>query len=652
MLPRKLSRIGVLVTTVVTTLAFASSALAISPPAVTSAPPDPTTASAWTFEWDAVVPDEGHEIVRYEGGLPGDPVGPVTSPVVVELPEGAQVFRVQAVQQPLGGGVEVASGFTEIPFLVDRTPPTLSMSLSPAAPDGLAGWYTSLTVVRDCGDGAGSGVVTDCADLPWTQDRLQAPYTHQVADGVGLSSGPVSTAPFKFDRTKPRIDSGQPASPGPAALVADEPAFVWTPGLDNTSGVVRYELQYLVPGMADYETMATRQHVDDVGDYSARRDPDLRPDPLPERKVIKWRVVSHDAAGNFRESTPRDITIDGTIPPAPTITGGPAAPTRISSPTFSWTGTEQTYLWDLTVAGSETPVRRSGGTATQVTIANLADGDYTFRVTQVTQAGRPSAEATRSFKVDTTPPAPPAILVRPPFPALSAPTFTWQTEPGAYSRWTVVGDGGVTVIPATATPTTSVTLPPLPDGAYSFQVQQIDPAGNVSVATAEPFTLLAPLAPAPAPSTGGAAGVAAALPRQNAVRLKPKAGRTLPTRAPVLQWRKGPRGTRLYNLQIFRVTSRKGGTPRIVKVVSRFPRGLQMRAPKKNIKPGTCYVWRVWPYTGRTFTPKPVGVSNFCVASAKVLKKRAARARAAKIKAARKAAARKAAARRAAIARR
>ena len=44
------------------------------------------------------------------------------------------------------------------------------------------------------------------------------------------------------------------------------------------------------------------------------------------------------------------------------------------------------------------------------------------------------------------------------------------------------------------------------------------------------------------------------------------------------------------------------------------------------MRPGTCYVWRVWPYTGTTFTPKPLGISNFCVAKASVLKKKAAQA--------------------------
>jgi hypothetical protein len=50
--------------------------------------------------------------------------------------------------------------------------------------------------------------------------------------------------------------------------------------------------------------------------------------------------------------------------------------------------------------------------------------------------------------------------------------------------------------------------------------------------------------------------------------------------------------------------------------------------PARKILPGTCYVWRVWPFVGRRFTGSPLGVSNFCVASAKAIKRAEARRRA------------------------
>ena len=115
------------------------------------------------------------------------------------------------------------------------------------------------------------------------------------------------------------------------------------------------------------------------------------------------------------------------------------------------------------------------------------------------------------------------------------------------------------------------------------------------------------------------------LPKQNARRLQPKAGKTLFSRTPVLRWTRGPRGTKLFNLQIFKVAIGKNArTPKVTKILSVFPKATAYRVPKSKTRPKTCYVWRVWPYTGREFTPKPLGVSNYCIASQRVLKKKAA----------------------------
>jgi hypothetical protein len=57
-----------------------------------------------------------------------------------------------------------------------------------------------------------------------------------------------------------------------------------------------------------------------------------------------------------------------------------------------------------------------------------------------------------------------------------------------------------------------------------------------------------------------------------------------------------------------------------------FPGKRRYRMPAVKIRAGTCYVWRVWPFVGNRFTGAPLGVSNFCVASSKVLRQRAAAA--------------------------
>jgi hypothetical protein len=360
-----------------------------------------------------------------------------------------------------------------------------------------------------------------------------------------------------------------------------------------------------------------------ISERTARRGDGLSaedtPPPFPENREIDWRVRAVDRAGNGTNGSIRQFTIDPTVPPAPDITGGPVGPTRNTTPTFTWNGGGDSFRWDILPAGSQNPIRSGNTAAKEITVGALNDGAYTFRVTQFTAAGRESAEALRSFVVDTTPPSAPLILTRPTFPSVTDAVFTWSTEPGAYSRWSVVDANGGAVVAPTDTPVTSATLPQLADGTYTFQLQQIDAAGNVSPATVEGFTVIAPLVPPP-----GAGGTVTILPRQNAKRLQPKAGKTLFSRRPVLRWSRGPKGTKLFNLQIFRVTTARGTrTPKVTKILSVFPKSRAYRVPKSKTRPKTCYVWRVWPYTGREFTPKPLGVSNYCIASQKVLTKKA-----------------------------
>ena len=62
-------------------------------------------------------------------------------------------------------------------------------------------------------------------------------------------------------------------------------------------------------------------------------------------------------------------------------------------------------------------------------------------------------------------------------------------------------------------------------------------------------------------------------------------------------------------------------------MLTAFPRKRTFALPAAKVKPSACYVWRIWPYRGDKFAPKPLGISNFCVAKASVLKA-AARAKA------------------------
>ena len=129
-------------------------------------------------------------------------------------------------------------------------------------------------------------------------------------------------------------------------------------------------------------------------------------------------------------------------------------------------------------------------------------------------------------------------------------------------------------------------------------------------------------------ATAGAARKRLPVLRLHDQRLRPRAGLVIPTRRPLLRWEKGPRGTRLYNVQIFKLTRGPGGRfTSVSEILSAFPRSRYLRVPRHKLEPRTCYAWRVWPWRGKRFTGAPLGVSNFCVANAKVLRA-AARGRA------------------------
>ena len=223
---------------------------------------------------------------------------------------------------------------------------------------------------------------------------------------------------------------------------------------------------------------------------------------------------------------------------------------------------------------------------------------------QRSSQGQDSPAATRAFTVDTQSPAILLITAVPSFPTLNAsPTFAWAgVEPGAKVAWQVIGTGGNTVRGPVVTAAASARVGPLPQGSFLFQVRQTDAAGNSSEWRSEPFAV--------APGATVAGGPK--LPSHNAKALTPRLGARLTTPRPLLRWKASAKA-RLYNVQIFRVAA-KG---RLAKIRSVFPRGNRFRLSKRRQLPrGACYVWRVWPYLGRSFTKQPLGVSNFCVRKA------------------------------------
>jgi len=103
------------------------------------------------------------------------------------------------------------------PIRIDLTPPTISASVAPAAPDGANGWYVSdVTATFDCADAlsdmapggcASTGGTTDTggttsATSTLSVDSVAVAITSTATDAAGNTAS-ASAGPFKLDKTRP-----------------------------------------------------------------------------------------------------------------------------------------------------------------------------------------------------------------------------------------------------------------------------------------------------------------------------------------------------------------------------------------------------------------------------------------------------------------
>jgi hypothetical protein len=226
----------------------AAAAMSVAPdapsgPAVTPAAPlidSPThpnpavwvAGSAATFTW-AQPPGDVTELSGYRWYLDqaADTTPATVSPQMTttytyaDLADGVWTMHLHA--RSTGGQWSPVAHRT---IRVDANPPTVTITLDPAAPTGHNGWYvTPVTVAVAAGDGSGSGVAAievSTDNVAWVPYNGPAAFTGDTAgttvyararDGVGHVSDVVSTT-FQIDRTAP--DSHVVGGDGPGALIA------------------------------------------------------------------------------------------------------------------------------------------------------------------------------------------------------------------------------------------------------------------------------------------------------------------------------------------------------------------------------------------------------------------------------------------------
>ena len=390
----------------------------------------------------------------------------------------------------------------------------------------------------------------------------------------------------------------RPSSPDDDAVVGTtRPTFGWTSGSAAT-GIARYEVLVELPG-GPVEVAQTGPGV-----LSATSTIDL-----PDDSRLRWLVRLVDNIGRVQATSAgrRYFIRVASVPAPPTVVTAPAAISAVTTPSFAWTGTRTSSRWVVmdasgaAVQSGEVP--RAGGAAT---LTAVADGAYRFEVVQRNVAGVAGPPAAVAFRVDAIPPAPLGIRADRPSPTVgTTPAFSWTgLEAAAVVTWRISGAGGSLVRGPADTLDAGVSPGPLPPGSYLFEARQVDAGGNAGPWASEPFAILS----GPA---GAAAGTGAKLPSRNVKRLIPRVGSHVRSLRPTLRWTPGPKGTRIYNVQVFLVTPDKT----LRKTLSAFPTSRRYTLPgRARLARGACYVWRVWPYRGSTFTPSPLGVSHFCVA--------------------------------------
>ena len=236
--------------------------------------------------------------------------------------------------------------------------------------------------------------------------------------GVGAVRYNTTSEPEYFSSRGPvahyfgPVVGSNPASPLTPAQILTKPDFVATDGGANTffgslvSGTWRF-----------FGTSAAAPHAAAVAALIRDADASATPAELGSALAATARAVgtfgpeavgaglldAKAAVGEFAAEPPPDET-----PPDTSITSGPAEGSTINDPTptlaFSSTETGSTFECRLDGSGAFSSCSSPHTTAT------LPDGLHTFEVKAKDQAGNLDASAaTRSFTVDTQPPASPTL---------------------------------------------------------------------------------------------------------------------------------------------------------------------------------------------------------------------------------------------------
>jgi hypothetical protein len=419
------------------------------PPTITAKPSDPSNSADPTFAFS-----DGDGTATFTCQLDGGPAEACSSPKSYSgLGEGPHAFGVTAID-PAGN----VSSATNYGWTIDLTPPPAPTIT--AAPPGVTASTDASFSFTDDEAGAGlrcqldSGSFSPCASPVNYGGLSEGSHTFSVkaVDAAGNESA-VSSYGWTIDATGP-----------PAPTITSSPPS----NSASTSATFSF---------TDADATATFSCRLDGGSFASCTSP-ITYDQLAAG-AHTFRVRAVDSVGNESAVTTYSWKIDVTSPPAPTITSAPASVTASTTAAFAFSEGDSTATLRCKLdAGSFT-------TCTSPTsYQQLAEGTHTFGVKAVDPAGNESTVSSFAWTIDVTPPPAPTIASSPPNVTDSTDATFAFTDGDGSATFRCQLDGA-----AFSSCTSPATYHGLGDGAHTFRVKAIDPAGNEGAVTSYTWTI-------------------------------------------------------------------------------------------------------------------------------------------------------------------
>ncbi|GAA1942929.1 OmpL47-type beta-barrel domain-containing protein [Nocardioides hwasunensis] len=352
------------------------------------------------------------------------------------------------------GNVEEDTSIEVVVDAPDDAAPTTTLTWSPAAPDGKAGWYVSapsFTLAADDGDGSGVASTDYRIDGgAWTAYDAAV----EVTDGehtVEFRSTDEAGNAEEAQTSEVRVDTVTPATGATQAPVADG-VRVTLEATDATSGVEGTEVKV---GQGAWQAYAEPVTVTGAGEHT-----------------VRYR--STDKAGNVEDEQSLVVTVGGppadTSAPVTTVRTDPATPDGragwfTTAPTVTLAATDE----GSGVARTEYRIGSGAWTAYAAPFRITAEGLSVLETRSIDEAGNVETVQSRQVSLDTTGPQVVIGGIRErSYPSHKATTVAWtatdatsgvrsvratldgeSVEPGEWQMWTLSTGRHVLTVTAT-----------------------------------------------------------------------------------------------------------------------------------------------------------------------------------------------------------